>query len=47
MMKKKPTYRNFVAKSLADRQFHQRTVKSRKGKGSYDRKRMEKRCENF
>jgi len=47
MMKKKLVHRNFSAKALAERQFHQRVVKSRKGKGSYDRKRMEKRCEKF
>lgn len=43
MMKKKVTVRNLSARSLAERQFHQRVVRARKGKGSYDRKRVEKR----
>lgn len=41
MMKK--TVKNIYAKELADRKYQNRIVRSRKGKGSYDRKRLEKR----
>jgi len=30
------------AKALADRKYHQRVVLSKKGRGSYNRKKMEK-----
>jgi len=36
------TVKNVNAKMLADRKFHQRIIRARKGKGSYDRKRLEK-----
>ena len=32
-----------AAKSLADRKYHQRIVLAKKGRGSYDRKKLEKR----
>jgi stalled ribosome alternative rescue factor ArfA len=35
--------KNISAKALADRKFHQRIVTARKGKGSYNRKHLEKR----
>jgi stalled ribosome alternative rescue factor ArfA len=41
MMKK--THINIYAKELADRKYQNRIVRARKGKGSYDRKRLEKR----
>jgi len=41
MMKK--VVKNIYAKELADRKYQNRIVKARKGKGSYDRKRLEKR----
>lgn len=41
MMKK--THINIYAKQLADRKYQNRIVRARKGKGSYDRKRLEKR----
>ena len=41
MMKR--VVRNTYAKELADRKYHNRIVKQRKGKGSYDRKRLEKK----
>ena len=39
----KKTVRNIEAKELADRKYHQRVIRARKGKGSYDRKVLEKR----
>lgn len=41
MMKK--VIRNIYAKELAERKYQNRIVRSRKGKGSYDRKRLEKK----
>lgn len=37
------TVKSIIAKELADRKYHQRIVRARKGKGSYDRKVLEKR----
>jgi stalled ribosome alternative rescue factor ArfA len=34
---------NIYAKQLADRKYQNRIVRARKGKGSYDRKRLEKK----
>ena len=39
----KKAVKNIYAKQLADRKFQNRIVRSRKGKGSYDRKSLEKR----
>ena len=39
----KKVIRNTYAKELADRKYHKRIVRARKGKGSYDRKVLEKR----
>jgi stalled ribosome alternative rescue factor ArfA len=39
----KKTVKNICAKSLADRKFHQRIILARKGKGSYNRKHLEKK----
>lgn len=41
MMKR--TTRNIYAKELAERKYQNRIIRARKGKGSYDRKRLEKR----
>lgn len=41
MMKK--VVKNIYAKELAEPKYRNRIVKARKGKGSYDRKRLEKR----
>lgn len=41
MMKK--AIKNIYAKELAERKYSPRIVRARKGKGSYDRKRLEKR----
>jgi stalled ribosome alternative rescue factor ArfA len=35
--------KNMYAKELAERKYQPRIVRARKGKGSYDRKRLEKR----
>jgi stalled ribosome alternative rescue factor ArfA len=35
--------KNTYAKELADRKYHIRIVRARKGKGSYDRKSLEKK----
>jgi stalled ribosome alternative rescue factor ArfA len=40
---KTTAHKSASAKALADRKYHQRIVMSKKGTGSYNRKRMEKR----
>jgi stalled ribosome alternative rescue factor ArfA len=42
-MMKTTAHKSAGAKALADRKYHQRIVMSKKGRGSYDRKRMEKK----
>ena len=39
----KKAVKNIYAKELADRKYQPRIVRAHKGKGSYDRKRLEKR----
>jgi stalled ribosome alternative rescue factor ArfA len=39
---KKERKLSVYAKALADRKYHQRVVLSKKGRGSYSRKKMEK-----
>jgi len=41
MMRK--THKSAAAKSLADRKYHQRIVMAKKGRGSYNRKSLEKK----
>jgi stalled ribosome alternative rescue factor ArfA len=38
----KTTYKSASAKALADRIYHQRIVVAKKGRGSYNRKKLEK-----
>ena len=40
---KTTAHKSASAKALADRKYHQRIVLAKKGTGSYNRKRMEKR----
>ncbi len=40
---KTTAHKSASAKALADRKYHQRIVLAKKGIGSYNRKRMEKR----
>ena len=42
-MMKTTAHKSASAKALADRKYHQRIVLAKKGTGSYNRKRMEKR----
>ena len=37
----KKTVKNVIAKTLADRKYHQRIVMAKKGRGSYNRKKTE------
>ena len=39
----KKAVKNIYAKELADRKYQNRIIRARKGKGSYDRKALEKR----
>jgi len=39
----KTLHKSASAKALADRKYHQRIVVARKGRGSYNRKKLEKR----
>jgi len=38
----KTVHKSAPAKALADRKYHQRILLSKKGRGSYNRKKMEK-----